>query len=115
MITLSLTSVETCIMAAFASYTNQLPGTITVPTPDGNINVTCVLNQGRFNCGFPGYLMDHNNAPALQAWCVNNPGLIGGRQWSFGFRGTDPTHQNSVNVTLIDFNPLMFNFHVNMF
>ncbi|MDQ0586185.1 hypothetical protein [Variovorax paradoxus] len=34
------------------------------------------------------------------------------RQLSYGFRGPDPMHPNQVNVTLINWNAFMFNFHV---
>jgi len=112
MTTLTLQSVQTCIMAAFARYRTGTQGTISVPTAQGNVNVTCVINGTMFNTGFPGYNMKAADAPGLRAWCVTHPGNISGTNWSFGFRGTDPSHPDSVNVTLINLTPNMFNFHV---
>lgn len=110
--TLSLQSVETCIMAAFTQYITSTQGTISVPTAQGNVNVTCVINGTMFNTGFPGYTMSSADADALRTWCITHPGGIGGKNWSFGFRGTDPTHPDSINITLINLTPNMFNFHI---
>ena len=116
MVQLNLGSVTTCILAAYNQYLAGIAGNIIVPTPQGNITVTCIINTGRFNCGFPGYYMAAADIPALKAWCINHPGADrpGGPVWGFGFRGLDPTHPSTVNVTLIDRTPLMFNFHVNI-
>ncbi|MBE5318057.1 hypothetical protein IM793_02710 [Pedobacter sp. MR2016-19] len=112
MITLTLQSVQTCIMAAFAQYRTGTPGTISVPTAQGNVNVTCVINDTMFNTGFPGYKMSTADVSRLRTWCTSHPGNISGTNWSFGFRGTSPSHPDSVNVTLISLTPNMFNFHV---
>lgn len=95
-------------MGAFNQYQTETAANITVATAQGNVDVTCVINQTLFNCGFPGYNMRQDDTDTLRQWCVTNPG---GR-WSFGFRGVSPTHPNSVNITLIDYNQYMFNFHV---
>lgn len=108
MVQLTLIDAQACILAAYASYLNNLVGNVQVNTSVGPVNVTCLINQGRFNCGFPGFYIDQNNLAALRAWCINNPGA----GWSFGFRGSDHNHADSVNITLINKTPLMFNFHV---
>jgi hypothetical protein len=106
---LTLASVETCITAAFQSYATSTTGTITVATPDnGNVDVTCVIVGSQFNTGFPGYTLPAAQSDNLRQWCITHPG----NGWSYGFRGTDPTHPDSVNVTLINYTPKMFNFHV---
>ncbi|MBS1772041.1 MAG: hypothetical protein JST82_04225 [Bacteroidetes bacterium] len=111
---LTLQSVTTCIMAAFAQYRTNTAGTITVATGQGNVDVTCVIHGSRFNTGFPGYTMSAADIVALREWCITHPGNLGlgGADWSFGFRGVAPDHIDSVNITLINLTPNMFNFHV---
>ena len=105
-------SVEECIMAAHAQYLTSTAGNIICNTTDnGNINVQCVINGDRFNCGFAGNQMNQNEIYNLRHWCTTHPG--GG--WSFGFRGQGPGHNDSVNITLINQTPLMFNFHVYLY
>ena len=105
-------SVEECIMAAYNQYLTSTAGDIVCNTTDnGNVTVQCVINGDRFNCGFAGNQMDHNQVDNLRAWCINHPG----EGWSFGFRNTDPTHPNNVNITLINRTLLMFNFHVYLY
>ena|SRR5436309_4887404 len=106
--TLRLDSVKTCISKAYEKYLTSTTGSLTVDTLDGQVEVTCAISGSNFNCGFPGYNMEKGQIDSLRAWCVDNPG----NGWSFGFRGTSDSHPDSVNVTLIDKTPKMFNFHV---
>lgn len=109
---LTLRSVEECIMAAYGQYVNNAAGDITCDTTDdGPINIQCVINGGRFNCGFAGNQMSYTQINNLRTWCITHPGS----GWSFGFRGTDPDHPDSINITLIDRTHLMFNFHVYLY
>ncbi|MES2652403.1 MAG: hypothetical protein V4663_11725 [Bacteroidota bacterium] len=109
---LTLQSVEECIMAAFNQYLTSTAGNIVCnTTDDGPITIQCVINAGRFNCGFAGNQMSTAQVNNLRAWCINHPG----GNWSFGFRNIDPEHPNNVNVTLINRTPLMFNFHVYLY
>ncbi|SFW62807.1 hypothetical protein SAMN02927921_02819 [Sinomicrobium oceani] len=107
--TLTLSSVEQCITAAYHQYLTGKPGTITCTTiEDGTVNIQCVISGTRFNCGFAGYQMNGDDTDHLRTWCITHPG----DGWSFGFRGISPSHPDSLNITLIDKTPLMFNFHV---
>jgi hypothetical protein len=108
MTVLALSSVESCIMAAYGKYLTDSTGTFTVNTGDGDVQITCAISGTNFNCGFPGYQMPANQSDNLKGWCTTHPGS----GWSFGFRGRDHDHPDSVNVTLINKTPKMFNFHV---
>ncbi|TDQ08420.1 hypothetical protein [Pedobacter metabolipauper] len=102
-------SVEQCIMAAYNQYLTTTQGTIVCATTDnGNVSIQCVINGTRFNCGFAGFDMSRAEVTNLRQWCITHPGA----GWNFGFRGTDPTHPDSINITLINRTVLMFNFHV---
>ena len=105
-------SVEECIMAAHVQYLTSTAGDITChTTDDGDITVQCVINGDRFNCGFTGNQMNVNEVDSLRHWCTTHPG--GG--YFFGFRGVSHDHPNSINITLINQTPLMFNFHVYLY
>lgn len=109
---LTLRSVEECIMAAYNKYVTSTTGNFICNTTDnGPIQIQCVINGTRFNCGFAGNQMSTADVNNLRTWCITHPG--GG--WSFGFRNTDPTHPDNVNVTLIDRTQYMFNFHVYLY
>ncbi len=109
---LTLQSVEECIMAAYHQYLTGNPGNIVCHTTDnGDVTIQCAISGTRFNCGFAGYRMDQDDTDGLRAWCITHPG----NGWKFGFRGTNPEHPDSVNVTLINRTPLMFNFHVYLY
>jgi len=107
---LSLASVETCILAAYEKYLTSTTGDFPVQTGDGQVTINCRINDTNFNCGFAGYFMARGQTDNLRAWCTTHPG----DGWSFGFRGTSPTHPNTLNIILINRTPLMFNFHVNL-
>lgn len=107
MTTISLPSVETCIMTAYQHWLSRTPGNYIIATTDGNVGITVVINGSLWNCGFPGFNMAEGDINGLRTWCQTNPG--GGL--SFGFRGHDANHPDSVNVILMGENE-MFNFHV---
>eukprot|EP01040_Poterioochromonas_malhamensis_P004528 gene4528-4854_t len=104
---LSLASVESCITAAYQRFVPRTQGNFNVATANGNVGVTVVLNNGLWNCGFPGFYLAEGDVNALRNWCINNPG----NGHSFGFRGHDAGHPNTVNI--IYMSDIMFNFHVN--
>jgi hypothetical protein len=112
--TLSLDSVQTCIMAAYQNYLNNVTGNFYVQTTSGQVGITCETVGTQFNCGFPGFNMASGDKNGLRAWCTNHPGPDPESQqnWSFGFRDTDGNHPDSVNIILINRTQLMFNFHV---
>ena len=110
MIRLPVEAVEACIMAAYYQYLTSTQGPIFVNTCGYEVEVTCVIRGHQFDCGFPGYDMACGDQDALREWCTTHPG----DGWSFGFRGADERHPNTVNVVLINKTPLMFNFHVNL-
>lgn len=113
MANLTIQSVQECIMAAYGQYCTSTAGDIVCNTTDnGNITLQCVINNGRFNSGFAGDRMAAIEIDNLRVWCRTHPGMDQGHDWSFGFRGLDNTHPNSINITLIDRTNLMFNFHV---
>ncbi len=107
---LALADVTTCIESAFENYKYSQTGDIPVTIANNHIvNVTCMISGPQFNCGFPGYFMSPNDIGNLRAWCAN-PGVEGTQ--SFGFRGIDALHHDSVAVTLTGLTPYMFVFHV---
>ncbi|WPH17624.1 hypothetical protein [Variovorax paradoxus] len=116
---ITLASMQDCINAAFAAYDHNPPtvGTINVNTTNnGVVPVTCSIQAGEtlFNCGTDptgNYSMPAAQANNLRIWCQTHPGGPNGN-WSYGFRGPDPTHPNQAKVTLINWNAFMFNFHV---
>lgn len=119
---ITLASMQDCITAAFSQYARvpSAAGPINVPTANVLLPVICNIDRDRFNCGmgFPPapvggiYTMPLNDADNLRAWCSAHPG--GARSWTYGYLGPDATHPNQINITLIDFNSLMFNFHVRL-
>jgi len=115
---ITLASMQDCINAAFNAFNANPPaaGTVNVNTTNnGVVPVTCVRddNQTRFNCGpavAGGYTLPQNLAGDLRTWCTTHPG----NNWSYGFRGPDQAHPNQLNITLINWNQYMFNFHVTL-
>ena len=115
---ITLASMQDCITSAFNAYNHNPPtaGTVNVNTTNnGVVPVTCVRDDAhtRFNTGpatAGNYTLPQNQADNLRLWCTTHPG----NNWSFGYRGPDATHPNQINITLIDWNNYMFNFHVNL-
>ncbi|MBW8186315.1 hypothetical protein [Shewanella nanhaiensis] len=113
MATLTRQSVQQCIMASYGQYCISAQGDIVCnTTDDGNVDIQCQIVNTRFNSGFAGDRMRVDEVDNLRVWCQTHPGLENGVDWSFGFRGTDHAHPDSINVTLIDRTNLMFNFHI---
>ncbi|MBK1896059.1 hypothetical protein [Chryseobacterium paridis] len=112
MVHLTLRSVEQCIMAAYNQYLTGRDGIITCPTIDnGKVTIQTMIRASQFDCGFAGNQMSKADKDNLKQWCSRNPG--GG--WAFGFRDTDSSHPDNVNITLINKTNLMFNFHVYLY
>ena len=114
MAVLTRNQMQTCITAAYNTYVTSTANTFQVDVGGFNVSVVPTIDGSRYNCGVPGHTMPRVEAAFLRAWCINNPGPDNGSNWSYGFRDTDGGHPNTVNVTLINRTPLMFNFHVNL-
>eukprot|EP01040_Poterioochromonas_malhamensis_P004530 gene4530-4856_t len=104
---LPLASVETCIKAAYTRFVNRTQGNFNVTTANWNVLIDVGLNNGLWNCGFPGYYMAEKDIDGLRRWCKENPG----NGTAFGFLGLEPNHPHTINITFRS-NPT-FNFHVN--
>jgi len=72
MITLTLASIESAVMAAFDHWLDQDPNSFNITLEGHNVQVTIQLVGDRFNCGIPGYNMANQDVAALGAWGPNN-------------------------------------------